>query len=244
MFVEKPLTGNGAQSNELCDLIKNAKTRCISLVGFNRRFNITFRKAHELLMEGAIGEPTSFEAYAFSSDFVGNRSIKKETVRGGVLRDLTCHAIDLVIWFMGNVTLNSVNSSTISTTGVLEAASFAVTNEKGVHGIIRTSWRETKYRLPEIGLIIEGSTGLTLIVNDDELELRNKHSILKSWHKQDLDDNTHFILGGTDYSREDEEYTSSIKTGAIIEPDFHTALKTDDIISRMEKSLSEQIHER
>ena len=244
VFVEKPLASNHTQSQELCDLVKNSGTTGINLVGYNRRFNVTFRKAKEIILEGTIGDPLSFQAYAFSSDFAQNQSTKKGASRGGVLRDFACHAIDLAIWFMGDVNIESVNSLKMSKPGLLDSASFAVSTATGVCGQIKASWCETKYRLPEIGLVIQGAKGQTLIVNDDKLELRNHNSVLKSWYKQDLNDNTYFMLGGTDYFREGEEYVNAIKTGRAIEPSFQAALKVDDVISRMEKLILEQSHGR
>ena len=244
VFVEKPLASNYAQSEELCNLAKNSGTTGISLVGYNRRFNVTFRKAREMLSEGIVGDPLSFEAYAFSSDFAQNQSTKKGASRGGVLRDLACHAIDLTVWFMGNVNIESVDSSKISKTGQLDSASFEVSTETGVSGKIKASWCETKYRLPEIGLVIQGAKGQTLLVNDDKVELRNQTSVLESWYKQDLNDNTYFMLGGTDYFREDEEYVKAIKTEKAIEPSFQTASKVDDLIGRMEKLILEQSYDR
>ena len=239
IFVEKPLASNYVQSEELCNLVKNSSTIHTSLVGYSRRFNVTFRKAREILLEGVIGDTLSFEAYALSSDFVANQSTKKGTDRGGVLRDLACHAIDLTIWFFGDLNVESVNSSKVSQAGLLDSASFLVSTRTGISGAIRASWCETNYRLPEIGLVIRGAKGQTLIVNDDKLELRNENGVQKSWHKQDLGDNTYFMLGGTDYFREDEEYMNAIKTGKAIEPSFLTASRVDEVVSTMERLVAE-----
>jgi predicted dehydrogenase len=244
IFVEKPLASNYVQSEELCNLRSSSSTVQTTLVGYNRRFNVTFRRAREILLEGVIGDTLSFEAYAFSSDFVANQSTKKGTGRGGVLRDLACHAIDLTTWFFGGLSVQSVNSSKLSQAGLLDSASFAVSTPTGISGGIRASWCETNYRLPEIGLEIRGTKGQTLIVNDDKIELRNENRVLKSWHKQDLDDNVHFMLGGTDYFREDEEYMTAIKTGKAIEPGFLTASRVDVVVSAMERLVAEQGHDR
>ena len=55
------------------------------MVGYLRRFCVTFRKAKNLLCENALGEVSSFKAYAYSSDFSGNiRNSKIPASRGGV----------------------------------------------------------------------------------------------------------------------------------------------------------------
>jgi predicted dehydrogenase len=240
IFVEKPLSNSAKESKQLCDMVKKSGNTGVKMVGYNRRFNVTFRKAMEIIREGVLGEPVNFEGYAFSSDFLAGHQEGKRLNRGGVLRDLGCHAIDLAIWFMGNINLKSINSSKVSTNGVLDSTNFAVSSDKGISGQIKASWCEPKYRLPEIGFVMEGSKGQTLTVNDDKVELGNKQGETQVWHKQDLNDNTYFMLGGTDYFREDEEYTNAVKTGKTIEPGFSTALKVDEMIDSVEKSLAGQ----
>jgi predicted dehydrogenase len=240
IFVEKPLSNSAVESARICELIKKSGNAGIYMVGYNRRFNVTFRKAMELIGEGTLGQLLNFTAYAFSSDFLVDSPGKKRVNRGGVLRDLGCHAIDLAGWFTGNIKLDSIQSSKVSPSGVLDSASFTVLSQKGIKGQIKASWREPNYRLPEIGLVIEGSKGYSLTVNDDKVELQKKQGDKTVWHKQDLKDNTHFMLGGTDYYREDEEYMNAVKSGNMIEPDFSTALKVDELIDSVENAVTGQ----
>jgi predicted dehydrogenase len=240
IFVEKPLSNSAVESLQLCELFKESGNNGINMVGYNRRFNVTFRKAMELVREGKLGEPVNFAAHAFSSDFQVGSPVKKRISRGGVLRDLGCHAIDLASWFTGNISLDSIQSGIVSPTGVLDSVSFTVSSEKGIKGQIKVSWCEPNYRLPEIGLVMEGSNGQILTVNDDKVELRNKQGETTMWHKQDLKDNTYFMLGGTDYYREDQEYMNAVKSGNTLEPDFFTAFKVDELIDSVEKAVTGQ----
>ena len=238
IFVEKPLSNSATESTQLCDLARQPANIGIKMVGYNRRFNVTFRKASEMVRAGIIGEPSNFEGYAFSSDFLAGSIEGKRINRGGVLRDLGCHAIDLANWFMGNLNLQSITSNRVSANGSLDSINFTVVSERGISGQIKSSWCEPTYRLPEIGIIVEGSKGEVLTVNEDKVELRNKLGETTMWHKQDLNDNTYYMLGGTDYFREDEEYMSVVKTGKTIEPSFSTASKVDKMIDSVEKSLA------
>jgi predicted dehydrogenase len=242
IFVEKPLANSALESMQLCELLKKSRNAGVNMVGYNRRFNVTFRKAMELIQDGTLGEPVIFSAYALSSDFTAGSPGKKRISRGGVLRDLGCHAIDIANWFVGNISLNSIQSSIVSPAGALDSVSFTVSSQKGIKGQIKASWCETDYRLPEIGLVIEGSNGQSLTVNDDKVELREKQGEINVWHKQDLKDNTSFMLGGTDYYREDEEFMKAIKSGNTIEPDFSTASRVDELIDSVEKTVTRQHH--
>ena len=95
VFVEKPLASNYHESKELTELVLH--TGSVNMVGYLRRFMVTFIKAKELVVQGAIGDTLSFTTNAFSSDFYGIRERPEIAAsRGGVLRDLGCYAIDIV----------------------------------------------------------------------------------------------------------------------------------------------------
>ncbi|MCJ7645816.1 Gfo/Idh/MocA family oxidoreductase [bacterium] len=237
IFVEKPLANNLVESNELNNLPGKLGIDSINMVGYNRRFGVTFKKAKELIEEGALGELVSFEGYAFSSDFQSSGNSRNNAGRGGVIKDLGSHAIDLMLWYLGDISIKSVVNSQKSTSGVIDSASFRVSTGKGLQGQFRVSWIEPHYRLPEIGFIMEGTKGLTLIVNDDKIELRNKDGKGTVWHKHDLNDTVNFMLGGTDYLREDEAFINAITSEKTIKPNFNTALKVDEIIHHMEKQI-------
>ncbi|MFC2072336.1 Gfo/Idh/MocA family protein [Chloroflexota bacterium] len=244
IFVEKPLANSNTESRELCDLINQSVIGGINVVGYNRRYGVTFRKAREIISEGVIGESVYFEGYAFSSDFHPGSDGSKKVSRGGVLRDLGCHAIDLAIWYLGDLNVKSLKINQASGGRVIDSASFEVDTENGSHGQIKASWCEATYRLPEIGFVLETSNGRRLAVNDDKLEQRDLNGKVNVWYKQDLVDSTYFMLGGTDYYREDEEYINAIKTRKGIEPSFYTASKVDEIIEHVESLFAEWGNDR
>lgn len=231
VFVEKPLASSCAQSEELCNL---AEKQGINMVGYNRRFGIIYGKAKELFDEGALGEPVSFKAYAYSSDFPGARAGLKPTPAGDVLRDLGCHAIHLAIWFFGELEVGTAGRVSEAGDRPADYAHFAARTAAGVQGELESSRCMENYRLPEVGLIVKGSRGV-MSVNDDRLELKLNSGGSRFWHRHDLNDNVSFFLGGADYFREDETFVRAILEGRNAEPSFRTALKVDRVIDQAEK---------
>ena len=55
------------ESKELCDLAKTYGG--VNMVGYMKRFSVTFIKAKEILDKKFLGEDITFKAYAYSSDF-------------------------------------------------------------------------------------------------------------------------------------------------------------------------------
>ncbi|MGB8707162.1 MAG: Gfo/Idh/MocA family oxidoreductase [Dehalococcoidia bacterium] len=238
IFVEKPLASSYAEANELCDLAK--RYGGVNMVGYSRRFAVTFGKAKEILDEGILGEPIFFEGYAYSSDFFEVKVGSQRLARGGVLRDLGCHAVDLALWFFGELETEMAKFES-GTVGSEDSVYFRVKAPDGLAGELRTSWSMKNYRMPEIGLIIKGSKGM-LRVNDDKVELRLDNGKSRTWHKHDLDDNVFFFLGGTEYLREDELFIRSIFSGCNAEPSFQRALKIEQIIEQVKNKVGKNEH--
>src|SRR5215211_2376935 len=85
VFVEKSLAVSHAQAAEMCRWAEDHGG--VTMVGFQKRFGVTFMKAKEILDGGGVGDVKAFEAYAYSSDFVDGADTKQSVSRGGVLRD-------------------------------------------------------------------------------------------------------------------------------------------------------------
>ena len=231
VFVEKTLADNFEQASELTKLA--SKSEGVNMVGYLRRFYVTFRKARELLLQKAIGVPSSFEGYAYSADFCDGRGVSDVLVsKGGILRDLGCYAIDLSLWFFGELRLSEEKASVHGNHG--DSVAFEVKGPSGLVGRLEASPFMPDYRMPEIGFLIKGSEG-EIVVNDDRVELRPVEGKGSTWYRHDLDDNVPFCLGLPEYYREDALFIESVMKKQAAEPDFNMAARVDDLIWQIER---------
>ena len=237
LFIEKTLASSYKDAKELCELANGFGDT--NMVGYTRRFAVTFKKAKDVLDQNAIGEVFSFKAYAYSSDFLGSRKDSRARAsRGGVLRDLGCHALDLALWFFGDLQVESAKLNSLDDEGCEDSAFFNVKKSNGPEGEFDISWCVANYRLPEVELSISGSKGI-MVVNDDKLELRLKDGKSFTWYRASLHDNVFFCLGGPEYFRENEHFVNSVLGGCSAEPSFDTASEVDRIIDEV-KSRADQ----
>ena len=228
LFVEKTLASNYKAAAELVSLVQNSKSN--NMVGYMKRFAVTFQKAKELLIQGAIGSIHSFEAHAYSSDFFGiNDPSQMSSSRGGVLSDLGSHVIDLGLWFFGDF---QVQLDQISTGDIQNTVQFNVKSGDLVEGAFDVSWCKEGYHVPEFGLLIKGSKG-KIVVDDDVVRLEPASGQSIHWYRHDLNDSVGFLLGAPEYFREDEYFVKSILNGFNAEPSFGTASKVDYIIGKV-----------
>ncbi len=232
LFVEKTLTDNFKKSEELCNLANHYGGA--NMVGYLRRFYVTFQKAKDLMSEGAIGELRSFSAHAYSSDFLGsNKGVAASVTRGGVLRDLGCYALDLALWYFGDLeVMPSANS--LDNNDDEEVLSFEVSNSHGLEGKFDVSWCIKDYRMPEVRISVNGSDG-TIDVNDDVVRLQERNGRNHTWYRHDLNDHVPFWLGLPEYYREDLHFVESVQNSSGSSPDFHAAAKVDELIAQVER---------
>jgi predicted dehydrogenase len=237
LFVEKTLASNYDKAKELCELANSSGG--INMVGYMRRFSVTFMKAKSLLDQEVIGELVSFGAYAYSSDFSGiNRGSKASAARGGVLRDLGSHVMDVALWYFGDLQIESAKLVSLVENRSEDSAYFSVRNSNGLEGKFDVSWCAENYRMPEVCFSIVGSNGI-ITVNDDKLELRLKTGKKSTWYRQSLDDTVFFWLGGPEYFRENEYFVESAIEGKDAEPSFYTASKIDRMIEQIQHRADE-----
>ena len=233
LFVEKTLAHNYSESMKLCELATNSGGA--NMVGYPRRFMVTFRKAKELLDQNVIGEPVSFSVDALSSDFYGiKENPRGSNGRGGVLRDLGSHAIDVVLWFFDDVRVESSRIESLTGSGAEDSVHCKISAKSdSVQGEMGICWCAKGYRMPEVALSIQGSKG-TIKVNDDNVSLQVGERS-SSWFRHNLADNVSFWLGGPEFYREDEHFIKSVLSGSSATPDFYAASKVDKLIEEIQR---------
>jgi len=232
VFVEKPLAVSFAQAKEACELV--GKRGGVNMVGYNRRYSVTFARARQVLGEGILGELKSFEANAYSSDFHGARPNRKGSSRGGVISDLGCHVTDLALWLFGPMDVTRAEMKSILGGPSEDEASFSVLTKSGLLGQIRASWCKAEYRMPDIGLAVEGAKGV-LKVDEDKVQLSLDGGGSQTWYKHDLGDEVPFFIGGTDYVREDCAFIRAVADGRSVEPSFETAREVERVIDEVKR---------
>jgi predicted dehydrogenase len=234
LFVEKTLSSSYKQSEELCQL--SAASQGHTMVGYMKRFSVTFRKAKELLDQKALGSVLSFDAYAYSSDFFGVQRDSVSSGRGGVLEDLGSHVSDLALWIFGDL-LSSIKVLS-STSPKSDSVQFEVVGLNDFAGKFDISWVKEGYRMPEFGIMIRGSDG-TIKVDDNELVYVLNGSPPKIWYRQNLDDHVAFLLSESEYFRENDQFIKSIIFNGKSEPNFQTAAKVDYLFEQVRCKANE-----
>jgi predicted dehydrogenase len=235
IFVEKTLASNYEQARELCELGRDLGS--ITMVGYMKRFSVTFRKTKELLAQGVVGELSGFKAYAYSSDFLGlTKDSRSSAPRGGALRDLGCHVVDLALWLFGDLDVCDVMSKVQTEVGSETSVAFKARNSRGLEGMFDISQCMENYRMPEIGLLINGYKG-AIEVNDDRLCLELSDGSSSKWYRHDLNDSVDFWLGESEYFREDQLFIESVSKNKKCEPNFDTASKVDYLIDQVRSGV-------
>ncbi len=233
VFVEKTLTSSYNRSQELYAL--SEQHGGVNMVGYMKRFSVTFNQVKSLLNQQVLGDLTSFDAYAFSSDFASvPEGSTLSMARGGVLEDLGSHVVDLAVWLFGDLKGASATVNSRIAPESEDDVTFGVEGLNGLQGRFDVSWRKKDYRMPEFSISIHGAKGI-LSANDDEVKLELKEAQPKRWYRPDMNDNVGFLLGGPEYYREDKHFLDSVAAGTQTTSDFKEALRVDFLLDQVRR---------
>jgi predicted dehydrogenase len=202
VFVEKPPTVNYEQ---LEDLISTKKPGQMVMVGFQKRFSLTFRHAKLLLESGVIGDIVGVNSYIRSGDILEPTG-RFNPLRRGVLLDLGVHLIDLLTWlFKIRSVIKAVSRSIYTHVDDMFIAELEA--DKGFRISIETSWSNPEYRVPETYIEVKGSQG-TIWVTEDYLKVSasTEHPLLGNRRELILY-KPHYYQGVPPVNLADPEYT-------------------------------------
>ncbi|HEV8489852.1 MAG TPA: Gfo/Idh/MocA family oxidoreductase [Candidatus Limnocylindrales bacterium] len=148
VLVEKPM----ALSTEECDaMILAADGAGVDLsVIMTMRFDGNFRRAHELVGEGAIGQVRMLRLSGLTSGYdMGHKTWIADPAEGGVLLDWGSHAFDILRWFAGADPVRiAAEFAHFSDTAVAEPT--AMVQLAYGNGVLAQVWMS--YELPDPGL--------------------------------------------------------------------------------------------
>ncbi len=164
IFCEKPIDYDLARIDRALEAVRKAGVRL--QIGFNRRFDPSFRRARELVAAGRIGQPhllriTSRDPEPPPIDYV--------KVSGGIFLDMTIHDFDMARYLMGGE-VDEVYAAggvmvdpAIGEVGDIDTAAITLRFANGAIGTIDNS-RKAKYGYDQ-RIEVFGSGGLVSVPN-------------------------------------------------------------------------------
>ena len=240
-FVEKPLTRNLEEAKNICFELKNSDI--IHSVGYNLRFVDTFSKTKNLLEQKILGDILNVNSTMYVSNIFSKPTgwrFKKKLSGGGVLLELGCHLVDLLLWYFGPISNLTGNIKSVYSE-VEDFGNADLEFENGIRGELDTSWSKEGYSIPEANIEIVGSNG-KLRVNQDFIDIKLKNPVStfpnkeKRIYKQELDKGISFDVAGPDYTKEDAHVVNCVveKKHPLI--DAFEASKTQSVLDAIYES--------
>jgi len=170
IFCEKPIALELDKIDQALAAVKKAGVKL--QVGFNRRFDPSFKKAKELVAKGAIGIP---HLVKITSRDPEPPPISYVKVSGGIFLDMTIHDFDMARYLLGQevVELMAVGSClvdpAIGNAGDIDTAIVVLKYEKGAWGTIDNS-RKAVYGYDQ-RIEVFGSEGCITVGNPKQTEV-------------------------------------------------------------------------
>jgi scyllo-inositol 2-dehydrogenase (NAD+) len=208
MLLEKPIALQMKNAEAIVSAVRRSGVKC--MLGFNRRFDASYRKAKETIARGQIGKPLLVKTCARDPSPPPEEYIQHS---GGIFVDECIHDIDIALWLMGSrVRRVSAVGKTLmypqfAKYGDYDNAVATLEYEGGPLGIIEGS-RTSKYGY-DLRTEVLGSRGAIRIDNwkGDSTQLWTKHGAIEGpypWflqrfeesYKKEIDAFCDYILRG------------------------------------------------
>ena len=164
IFCEKPIALDLARIDRALAAVDQAGVKL--QVGFNRRFDPSFKRVHELVASGEIGEP---HLLCITSRDPAPPPISYVKVSGGIFLDMVIHDFDMARYLMGSeveqvfATGNVLIDPEIGKVGDLDTAVTTLRFANGALGVIDNS-RKAVYGYDQRAEVF-GSKGMALAGN-------------------------------------------------------------------------------
>ena len=181
VLVEKPMALNTKQCDEMLEAARSKDTTLA--IGLDFRFPHTSQLAQRILHDGVLGPLIDFDlrmgnnlsSVPVKSDYL----LRNETAGGGVLMDLAVHALDLILWWLGDY--EHVEYYDDSMGGVEANCELHLRLRSGAVGIVESS----RVRRLRNTCIIKGEratleVGLWNLIGQLRLEFRDQKTCLNA----------------------------------------------------------------
>ena len=167
IFCEKPIDLDVNKIKEALDAVKNAGVKF--QIGFNRRFDHNFKKVHDLVQAGKIGDPHIIKVTSRDPEAPPISYVK---VSGGIFVDMTIHDFDMVRYLSGSdveeVYTNAavLVDPAIGEAGDVDTAIITLKLKNGAIAVIDNS-RKAAYGYDQ-RVEVFGSKGSVMVSNDTD----------------------------------------------------------------------------
>jgi len=202
VFVEKPPTINCQQ---LEGLLSAKRPRQIVMVGFQKKYALTFRHAKLLLEEDVIGEIKYVNSYIRSGDIL-EPTTRFDYLGRGVLLDIGIHLVDLLTWFFNVETVVKAESRNIYTR-VDDVFKAGLVSKEGFTITLEASWSSPEYRVPETYIEVHGTHGVLRVTEDYVKVTTSREHPLLGNAKELVLYKPHYYQGVPPVNLADPEYT-------------------------------------
>lgn len=167
IFCEKPIDFDIEKINNVLDTVKKAGVKF--QVGFNRRFDHNFKKVHDLVVEGKIGDPHIIKITSRDPEPPSIEYIKSS---GGLFLDMTIHDFDMIRYLSGSEVVEVYADGAvlvdkkIGEAGDIDTAIITLKFANGALGVIDNS-RKAEYGYDQ-RVEVFGSKGCITVTNDTD----------------------------------------------------------------------------
>jgi predicted dehydrogenase len=224
LFMEKPVATSVADADAILALAR--ERRVMHAAGYVYAHLPIVEEARRLLADNVLGEVLRFSAHAYISEVFGPKSgwfFQRELSGGGVVANMGSHVLFILGSMFGRI--RRVMATTRSHASNVEDSAHALLwFDRGVTGMLDTSWSMPGAQMLDYGITIDGRQG-TLVLGREQILLHLLRPVgdhPEGWseiHASDLPADTAFDIsphiGGESFYRQLRAFETACRTGQL-----------------------------
>jgi predicted dehydrogenase len=239
LFMEKPVATSVADAQAILGLARESKV--MHAAGYVYAHLPIVEEARRLVSSGVLGEVLRFSAHGYISEVFGPKSgwfFQGELSGGGVVANMASHVLFILGWMFGGI--RRVMATTRShASSVEDSAQALLWFDRGVTGMIDTSWSMPGTQMLDFGITVGGRQG-TLVLGREQILLhllRASGDHPEGWseiHASELPADTAFDIsphiGGEAFYRQLRVFETACRSGELPFCSLDEALNTQRMI--------------
>ena len=247
LFMEKPVATSVADAQAILSLARESKVMHAAAYVYAHLPIVA--EARRLVTSGVLGEVLRFSAHGYISEVFGPKSgwfFQGALSGGGVVANMASHVLFILGWMFGRI--RRVMATTRShASSVEDSAQALLWFDRGVTGMIDTSWSMPGTQMLDFGITVDGRQG-TLVLGREQILLhllRASGDHPEGWsevHASDLPADTAFDIsphiGGEAFYRQLRVFETACRRGELPFCSLDEALNTQRMIEGIYSSAS------
>lgn len=239
LFVEKPLATNTHEAEQLATLAREHNTT--TMVGYQRRFLPTVRKARQLIDRGEIGTVLLARCHHFAEGvYEQGEGWRFDDESGGATLELGVHLLDTMVFLFGEPEVTFTRSRRIVSTSCEDYTHAWLKFDRCSAALFEVGWSMWGFNPGDFRVEVYGSKGGVILTQDEVILFtrrgkNNPRPATQTFTSFQLTPRLPILMGGVENVLIDIEFVDCVTSGRTPEVTFDDGVRINRVLDAIRR---------